>query len=195
MVSPVDPHEVRLTGENSFIRLKETEEGNETTRASHWRILLSPAGPGHVLYLESELTGGRTRIWSDNIAMARWLQGEIEVGLYTPFADESVPVEEAEFSRHGDVRSFSTEKVVGRDADISLTWSDFAEAFVFRPETGTVRPDVLPHGVYSTFVPARKAQLTLNGQVAKGRPFRVDRGGYEASTCALAWSETWVRPR
>ena len=27
MVSPVDPNEVRLTGENSFIRLQQAEEG------------------------------------------------------------------------------------------------------------------------------------------------------------------------
>jgi hypothetical protein len=194
MVSPVDPHEVRLTGENSFMRLKETEDGTETSRASHWRILLSPAGPGHVLYLESELTNNRPRIWADNIAMARWLQEEIEFALYAPFADQSIPVEEAVFSRHGDVRSFSTEKVVGRDADISLTWSDFADPFVIRPQPGTVRPE-LPHGTYSTFVPARAAQLMLNGRAANGRPFRLDRRGHEDSTCALAWSETWFRPR
>ena len=194
MVSPVDPHEVRLTGENSFIRLMEVEGGPVTTRASHWRVLLSPAGPGNVLFLESELTNNQAKIWADNIGLARWLQEEIEIALYPAFGDQSIPVAEASFSREGDVRSFSTEKVVASDTEISLTWHDFADAYVFRPEAGTVRPE-LTHGVYSTMVPARKAQLLVNGKPAKGRAFRQDRGGQESSTCALAWSETWTRPR
>lgn len=41
MVNPTDPNEVRLTGENSFIRLQDTEDGPQHTRASHWRVLWS----------------------------------------------------------------------------------------------------------------------------------------------------------
>ena len=46
MVSPVDPNEIRLTGENSFMMVKTEENGPETSSVSHWRILLSPGGPG-----------------------------------------------------------------------------------------------------------------------------------------------------
>ena len=42
-----DPNKVRLTGENSFIRLQLEENGAQMTRISHWRILYSPGGPGH----------------------------------------------------------------------------------------------------------------------------------------------------
>ena len=42
-----DPNQVRLTGENSFIRLLEAADGPQLTRVSHWRILFSPAGAGH----------------------------------------------------------------------------------------------------------------------------------------------------
>jgi len=51
-----------------------------------------------------------------------------------------------------------------------------------------------PHGVYSCFVPAARAQLTVNGVMAKGRPFPEQRGDKQSSTACLAWSETWVRP-
>ena len=51
----------------------ETDNGPDTTDASFWRIPFSLAGPRHVLYLKAELTGGSWRIYSDNIAMARWL--------------------------------------------------------------------------------------------------------------------------
>ena len=194
MVSPVDHNEIRLTGENSFIQLKHEEDGPLTARASHWRILLSPGGPGHVLFLQSELTDDQVRIYTDNIALARWLQEEIETGLYPGFADQSVPVVEATFSRHGDSRSFSTEKVISKDAEISLTWYDLGEPFLIRFEPGGVI-EGRPHGVYSVLTPASKAQLVVNGRAASGRPFPAEIGGHMGTTCSLAWSETWVRPR
>jgi hypothetical protein len=70
----LDPNRLILTGENPFIRLSDTDGGAITTNASFWRILISPAGPGHVLYLKSELTQDRWKIYSDNIAMARWTE-------------------------------------------------------------------------------------------------------------------------
>ena len=80
--NPTDPAEIRLTGENSFIRLAQEEGGAETTRTSHWRILYSPAGTGHVLLLKSDLIDDEVRIYSDNIAMTRWLQCEIASMLF-----------------------------------------------------------------------------------------------------------------
>ena len=77
MVNPTDPNEVRLTGENSFIRLQESEDGPQLTRTSHWRVLWSPAGQGQVLFITSELTSDAVKIYADNIALARWLQEEI----------------------------------------------------------------------------------------------------------------------
>jgi len=193
MASPVDPNEICLTGENSFVRLRLEDSGPLTTNASHWRVLLSPGGPGHVLFLQSELTDNQIRIYADNIMLARWLQEEIEPGINPSFADENIPVAEATFSRHGDVRSFSTEKVASRDTEISLTWYGLGEPFLIHFEPGSLQGR--PHGVYSVLTPASKAQLVVNGRVAQGRPFPRDIGGYRGSSCSLAWSETWVRPR
>jgi len=66
-MSVADPHRVVLTGENPFLRLSEKDGDPNSTDASYWRILFCPAGPGHVLYLKSELTHGHWRIYSDNI--------------------------------------------------------------------------------------------------------------------------------
>ena len=191
MVSPVDPNEVRITGENSFIRLSHEAGGPQTTRASHWRALLSPAGPGHVLLLQSDVTDNQIRVYADNIALARWFQEEIEGS--PAFADQSLPVVEAAFSRHGDGRSFSTEKVITRDAEISLTWYELGEPFLIRFAPGNLPGR--PHGVYSVLIPAAKAQLVINGRVASGKAFPDEIGGHAGSACSLAWSETWVRPR
>ena len=55
--SPIDPNRLLLTGENPYIRLSDADDGPVTSDASFWRILFSPGGPGHVLFLQSELTG------------------------------------------------------------------------------------------------------------------------------------------
>ena len=193
VMSPTDPNEVRLTGENSFIRLSQGG-GDFSSRASHWRVWFSPAGMGHVLFLQSsELTNGDIRIYSDNIALARWLQEEIETGINPANANPDIPVVEATFSRAGDSRSYWTEYVSADDAEISMTWHDFTDPFMVRVEAGT-RP-AGPHGVYSCFIPARGARLTLNGQQAAGQPEAQERGGHPSSSAALALSESWVRPR
>ena len=194
MASSVDPNEVRLTGENSFIRLAQQDGGPFTSRASHWRVWLSPVGPGHVLFLDSELTGGETRVYADNIALARWLQEEIESNLNPPNGDLSLPVAEASFSRGGDIRSFWIEDVYAGDSEISLTWYDFGEPYVWTIAPGTV-PLTGPHGVYTLFIPARRARLVVDGEQALGQPLPMERDGRLGSTASLALAETWLRPR
>ena len=190
--SPIDPNQVRLTGENSFIRLQNEQGGPQLTRVSHWRVLYSPAGPGHVLYLKSDLIDDEVLVYSDNIALARWLQDEIESLLFPEFANQELPVHQAEFSKSGDGRSFWTETIETEDDTINLTWHDFGEPFMLTVAAGSVPGR--PHGVYSCFIPARQAQITFNGLVASGKPFLEMRGDRQSSTACIAWSETWVRP-
>ncbi len=124
--------------------------------------------------------------------MARWLQGEIETFLFPEFADESIPITDALFSNSGDQFSYWTETVDSDEEHITLTWYDFAEPFMLTVQAGSV--EGRPHGVYSCFMPARKAQMTLNGIVAEGQPLSEMRGERESSSACLAWSETWVKP-
>jgi hypothetical protein len=35
----------------------------------------------------------------------------------------------------------------------------------------------------------------VNGEAAGGKVFLMDRFGKPASSCCLAWSESWTRPR
>ena len=190
MADVTDPNQVRLTGENQFMRLHTEANGPMTTRGSHWRVLISPSGPGHVLLLRSDVTNNERRIYADNIALVRWLQQEI---LNTgEFADQTLPVIEAVFSRTGDSRSFWTEIIDTTTEHLTLTWYDFGEPFVITVPVGSV-PD-RPLGWSSVFVPARRAQLTLNGRVAIGQPFPEPRGNRMSSTAGLALSETWLRP-
>ena len=189
---PVDPNEVMMTGENSFIRLSPDGGKTLSDRASHWRVLWCPAGGGHALFLQSTLTDGRVRIYSDNIAVARWLQKSIETLLFPAFADTSIPVIGARFERQGGPWSSATETVLAADARVTMTWYDCIEPFVLNAPPGF---NDRPIGVFSTFVPARAAQLEINGKVAPGNVWPEMRGDRQGSSATLAWSETWVKPR
>ena len=190
--NPTAPNQVCLTGENSFIRLQLEQGTPQITRISHWRVLYSPSGPGHVLFLKSDLVDDEVLVYADNILLVRWLQEEIESFLFPEFADQNVPVINAEFTKSGDGRSFWTETVESEEDTILLTWYDFLAPFMLRVEAGSTPGR--PHGVYSCFIPSRKAQVTFNGLVAQGQPIPEMRGDKPSSTSWLDWSETWVRP-
>ena len=192
-MSNLDANHVILTGENPFIRLSETDSNDFTTNASFWRILLSPAGAGHVLYVKSELTENKWRIYSDNIAMTRWLQSTVQGMLNADLRDQMIPVSDARFSKHGDVRDFWTERLEGADGEIALTWYKIGEPLLIhtQPNADPGRP----YGVCTVLIPTMGAQLTRNGTPAKGRAWPREREGRPFSTCALAFSESWTEAR
>ena len=188
-----DSNRVILTGENPFLRLSAKSGDPLTTNASFWRILFCPAGPGHVLYLRSELTENRWRIYSDNIAMARWLQATVQGMLNEELADTGIPVSDAEFEKSGDVRDFWTERVIAADAEIALTWYEIGDPLLIHTQ-----PNEQPnrrYGLSTVLVPALGGRLSLNGRQAAGRPWATEREGRPFSTSALAFSESWTEPR
>ena len=187
----VNPHKLILIGENSFIRLSTDGGKTASTRCSHWRVLWTPEGAGHALFVDSPVTGG-VRIYSDNTAMTRFLQSEIEQLLYKAFGDPALPVTAATFERDGLPPGACGEVVrAGRD-EIRLTWSEFIEPFNFSADPGF---DGRPIGVQTTFFPADSSAFSLNGRKAEGTPWRAPRGGQPCTTACLAWCETWFRPR
>ena len=192
MTPPVDPNDVMMTGENSFIRLSHDGGGTQSDRLSHWRVLWCPAGAGHALFMQGESTAGAVHIYSDCVGVARWLQGAIEHLLFPAFADPSTPVIAAEFERNGSAQSTWVETVTSIDHHIVMSWYDFIEPFVLTMPPGY---NGRPIGVFSTFFPARRAQVEVNGVCATGQPWPEKRGDRQGTSACLAWSETWVRPR
>ena len=187
----VDPHDVVMTGENSFIRLSNDGGKTLTDRVSHWRVLWSPAGQGHALFVESSLLN-KIAVYSDNAGLVRYLQRTIEPLLYKEFGDESLPVIDAEFARGGNALSTVEERIVSSKDEIILSWWDLMKPFILTMPPGAMNR---PLGVYSTFLPARSAQLSVNGEAAGAKVFPQERFGKPSSSCCLAWSESWTRPR
>jgi len=188
----VDPHDVVMTGENSFIRLSNDGGKTMTDRVSHWRVLWSPAGQGHALFIESPLVDGGPVIYADNAGVARYLQRTIEVLLHQPFADESLPIIDAEFTRTGNSLATVEERITTDDDAIVLSWWDLMRPFILTMPPGAMQR---PLGVYSTFIPARGAQLSVNGEASRAKVFPQERFGKPSSSCCLAWSESWTKPK
>ena len=67
----------------------------------------------------------------------------------------------------------------------------------WRPFVLTMAPGMgnRPLGVFSTFFPARSAQIELNARFAPDTPWLEMRGDRQSTSACLAWSETWVAPR
>ena len=193
-MSVADPNRTILTGENPFIRLSSKDGDPNSTDASYWRILLSPAGPGHVLYMKSELTDGKWRIWSDNIAMARWLQKTVQGMLNAELKDLAIPVTDATFSKSGDARDAWSERISAQGEEVVMTWYDIGEGLLIHTQPNQA-PNPRPYGVCTLLIPALGARLTIDGKEAKGQPWAREREGQPFSTCALAFSESWTEAR
>ncbi|HEY2538398.1 MAG TPA: hypothetical protein VGI28_02690 [Stellaceae bacterium] len=192
-MSTVDANRVILTGENSVIRLNNDDSDAFTTNATFWRLVTSPRGAGCVLYLKSELTDGRWRIYSDNIAMARWLQSTVLGAINPELREVMHPVTEAQFGKSGDGRDFWTERLEARGEEIALTWYELGEPFLVHTQPNSIPGR--PYGMCTVLIPALGARLTRNGSEAQGQPWPREREGRASSTCVLGLCESWTEAR
>ena len=192
-MSTVDANRVVLTGENSVIRLNNNDNDAFTTNATFWRLVTSPRGAGCVLYLKSEITEGRWRVYSDNIAMARWLQSTVLGAINPELRELSIPVTEAQFGKSGDARDFWTERLDARGEEITLTWYELGEPFLVHTQPNTIPGR--PYGMCTVLIPALGARLTRNGSEAQGQPWPREREGRASSTCVLGLCESWTEAR
>ena len=187
----LDLNKILLTGENSFIRLKQKDDGPITTKATHWRILKSPGGPGHVLFIQSDITDNEVRIYSDNFAMTRWIQGKVECALNPEFGAPETPIIDSVFSSSGDGVNYWIESIDSLNESIQMNWHGIGEPFYLRVGAGFL--ETAPKlGVYSCMIPSSKAQITNNDIPALGSPYSELFDGHPTSSSCLPWSETWT---
>ena len=66
-----------------------------------------------MLFTRGAITGGRARIYSDNIALARWLQEGVQGSMRDTYSGSDIPVIDAAFDRDGDTQ----ELLDGADRD------------------------------------------------------------------------------
>jgi len=187
---------VYISGENPVIRLSLKEGDPAATEVSFWRVIYSPAGMGHVLYIKSDIAGdGKTAddirtAFTDNEKLLDYLSKQIMSAFNKVYVEDPFPVQKATFTKSGDTLTAWKETIRSDKYTIELAWKDFYEPFQLDTPAGGARN---PYGITSFFIPAKAAEVIINGKKAAGRPFPTMRGKMQNSTAFLAFSETWVK--
>lgn len=183
-----------VSGENPVIRLMDKEGGTVLTVASFWRVIWSPAGLGHVIYLttgDGKSAGDLRIAVGDNKALHEYLTKQVLGSFDKSYQERPFTFFQATCSRGaGDTRKEWKESCKSDKYSIELTWRDFYEPFQLSTPVGGARN---PFGVTSFFIPAKVAEVTVNGKKAAGNVYPQKRGPVQSSTAFLAFSESWIK--
>lgn len=198
---PVHPGKVAWTGENPGIYLKETPDGPWSGLMCFFRIVYSPHGMGHgvvVLDQPGQAKGmpeAMNMCISDNEPLARYLVEE----FFSKFASFRVspgihamtylPLTHVE--RGGDARSEYHESVRSHDLEVRMTWSGLGTPYAV--DMPADRGPTKQHDMYSLFIDADDASVTINGRALRGKIVERDFAGQRKSTAFLAFSESWMQ--
>jgi len=194
--SDVKDGKVAVIGENPGIRLVTKEGAPPATSVSFWRVLQSPAGAGHVCFLTSDITGdGPTpddlRVaFADNEKLAEYVAMQLMTAFDKAYGEKLFPVKTARFERSGDTATAWKETIRSAGTTVELVWRDFYEPFVIESRAGVPHN---PYTILSTFIPARAADVIINGARAAGNPTPRMRGTRQSSSAFLAFAETWLK--
>lgn len=184
---------VFISGENPVIRLLDRPDGTAQVVASFWRIVWSPAGPGHVCYVTTGDGSSRDHLriaLVDNRKLYDYLTNEI-LGTFDPsYRDRPFEVIQATFGSSGDALAEWKETCTSERYKVELVWRDFHPPFQLDTPTGGARN---PFGVTSLFIPARSADVRVNGAKLPGNVYPQMRGPAQSSSAFLAFSESWIK--
>lgn len=201
MTHPIQSGAVDWSGENPGIYLKEVADGPWTGLMCFFRIVYSPYGMGSgiVVLDEPGTAKGLPEVAnvciSDNEPLARWLVAE----FFSKFAAFRVSPGIGALTylpltgvrREGDTRSTYSEIVTADGLDVVATWKGLGAPYAvdMPPEKGPTGK----HEMYSVFLDAPDASVTLNGRPLKGSVVTRMCADTVKSSAFLAFSESWIR--
>ncbi|MGE0005341.1 MAG: hypothetical protein AB7S92_07095 [Parvibaculaceae bacterium] len=202
LAQPITPGVVDWSGENPGILLKDAA-GNFSAMALFFRVAWSPAGQGHVLLLygtPAAATGAAEApnvLLTDNAALADFLKdnfiGRLKAFRAAPAFDGlRVRLAQAVRSSGDPMGHRYSETVSGDGLTVELVWEDLEP-----PRALELTPDQVGTGAHTMFtllVPARAAQIIVNGRSLPGQVGTRTQAGVETTTAFLYFSETWVIP-
>ena len=199
---PVNPGKVLWSGENPGIYLKEDPNGDWSTLGIFFRVTLSPYGNGCtmiVLERPDEAVGypeANNFCLHDNESLTDYLvrdfmskfpsfRGRKGLEAMTRMKINSV-------TSRGDLRKYQRESVISHDLEVVMSWEELGEPFA--AEVAAEASATGEHEMYSVFIEAKKASISVNGVQSPGEIVSRKFLGREMSTAFMAISETWVQP-
>ena len=194
--SDVRDGRVAVIGENPGIRLVAKEGGPPSTSVSFWRVFQSPAGAGHVCFVTSDITANGPSpddirlAFTDNETLAEYVALRLMTAFDKAYSEKPFPVRAASFARGGDTITAWKESLTADGYRIDLVWRDFYEPFTIESRAGVPHN---PYTILSTFIPAKTAEVVINGAKAAGAATPRLRGSRQSSSAFLAFAETWLK--
>ena len=199
----VNPGRVEWSGENPGIYLKESADSDYSTLALFFRVVLSPFGRGQaalILGAPGEASGwpdAPNMLMTDNQVLMRWIL-DGWVARFPAFRDRPglggmawLDIESAS-RQPSDLKSLYSETVRGSGVTAELAWRGLGA-----PLPAEISKENSPtgkHEMYSVFLEAESATVSINGTALPGRVASRQFFGRTMSTAFLAFSETWVSP-
>lgn len=199
---PVNPGNVEWSGENPGIYLKHEQEGDWATLAIFFRVVLSPHGRGHTLIVlerPDEATAhpeAANLCFTDNETLTRYLLSDF-MSKFPSFRgraglDGMRWVTLDEVITGGDMVASYSETARGGGIEAVMTWKDMQPPFAVEVGPGDCATG--EHDMYSVFLEARDAEVSVDGRRLGGAVMSRQFFGRTMSTAFLAVSETWVTP-
>ena len=199
---PINPGRVEWSGDNPGIYLKQAADGPFVTLSLFFRVVLSPHGRGTAMLILG--APEEARGWplvpnvfiTDNQQLGRYLIDDFVVNMPT-FRGKAglraatfLPLTAA--GTAGDPRSRYGERVHSHDLVAEMTWDALGAPFAV--EVNADQSATGTHEMYSVFIEAKAASVTLAGARMGGQVVNRQLFGRTISTAFLAFSETWVKP-
>ena len=199
---PVNPGIVEWAGDNPGIYLRESPDGPWTGLGIFFRVLFSAHGQGSAMIIlgDPQKTQGfpnaRNLCITTNSELTQYLVQNF-VSRFPSFrsqpALEAMTWLEAEsHSSEGDMKNSWTETMSAASCEAQMHWAELGEPFAVEVAPKDCATGL--HDMYSVFLEARNASISLNGESLSGRVCERVFFGREMSTAFMAVSETWVLP-
>ena len=128
--------------------------------------------------------------FADNEKLAAYVATQLMTAFDAAYRDKPFPVRRARFERSGDTATAWTESIKADGYTIDLVWRDFYEPFAIESHVGVPHN---PFTIVSTFVPAKSAEVIVNGKPVAGVATPRMRGPRQSSSAFLAFAETWLK--
>ncbi len=193
-----NPGRVLIAGENHILRLQTHPGGSEAALVNHFRLRLSPHGPGHAVFVLADPNAAdpRNACYTDNPALAAWLLDWYLGGspLYRDLKGlVDLPIVTAGgFTFVDELPRRWTETVRAGDVTVRAVWNNLATPFHVERLAPPGEQDAMD--VFSVLMSASDAHLSIGGERVPGEVFPRQVGSQPITSAFLAFAESWVAP-
>ncbi len=191
-----NPGRVLIAGENHIVRLQSEADGSDAALVNHFRLRLSPHGPGHAVFVLADpiAPDPRNACYTDNPALANWLLDWYLRGspLYRNLRGlVDLPIVTAGgFTFVDELPRRWTETVRAGEVTVRAVWNDLATPFHVERLAQPDEQDAMD--VFSVLLSASDASLSIDGQRIPGVVFPRQVGSQPITSAFLAFAESWV---